>query len=259
VNYFAIPNDVTGNRLMVEVHYYDPYNFTLNSSSNITQWGKNATVPSKTETWANESYADGQFQKMKAKFIDKGYAVILGEYGVISRLGLGSTALNNEYAGYRRYYMEYVTGSMFKHGLAPFYWDNGGTGNYSLGIFERSTGAKAYPDIVKAITDAVDTTNVSSGVRNMFSAPVVYSLMQNYPNPFNPRTTISYSLPRASTVTLKVYDVLGRDIVTLVDNQRNTAGKYDVPVDGTHLASGIYYYNLWTEGYRETKMMVLVK
>jgi endoglucanase len=94
VSYFTVPTDVTTNRLMVEVHYYDPYNFTLNSSSSITQWGKNATDPAKTETWANESYADGQFQKMKAKFVDHGYAVILGEYGVIARTNLGSPALN---------------------------------------------------------------------------------------------------------------------------------------------------------------------
>jgi hypothetical protein len=62
-----------------------------------------------------------------------------------------------------------------------------------------------------------------------------------------------------STVSLKVYDVLGREVVTLVDSQRETAGSYEIPFDGGNLASGIYYYNLWTDGYRETKMMVLVK
>ena len=259
VSFFATPIDMTANRLIVEVHYYDPYDFTINTSSNITQWGKDATDPAKTETWANESYTDGQFQKMKTNFIDKGFGVVLGEYGVIARLSLGSAALNTEYAGYRRYYMSYVTGSMFKHGLVPMYWDNGGTGNNSMGIFNRSTGAQAYPDIVKAIMDAVDTTTVSSGIGEVSSMPKKYSLSQNYPNPFNPRTTISYTLPRASTVTLKVYDLLAREIVTLVDNQRKAAGSYEIPFDGSNLASGIYYYNLWTEGFRETKMMVLVK
>ena len=152
-NYFAMPTDVTPNRLMVEVHYYDPYDFTLNTSSSITKWGKNATNPAKTETWANESYADGQFQKMKTKFIDNGYAVILGEYGVIARLTLGSVALNAEYARYRRYYMQYITRSLDRHGLVPFYWDNGDTGNNSMGLFNRSTGAQAYPDIIKATVD----------------------------------------------------------------------------------------------------------
>jgi endoglucanase len=155
VNFLQIPADATKNRLMVEVHYYDPYNFTLNENSTVTQWGKNAIDPTKTETWANESFADGQFQKMKTNFVDKGYAVIIGEYGALARLNLGSKKLNEEYAGFRRYYMEYITQSIVKHGLIPFYWDNGYTTDHASGIFNRSNGAKAYPQIIKAITDAV--------------------------------------------------------------------------------------------------------
>jgi len=259
VNYFATPIDVTTGRLMVEVHYYDPYDFTLNSNSNITQWGKDATDPSKTETWANESYADGQFQKMKVNFIDKGYAVILGEYGVIARLNLGSTALNKEYEGYRRYYMLYVTGSMFKLGLVPMYWDNGGTGNFSMGIFDRSTGSQAYPDIIKAITDAVDTNNVGVHVGELLAPPTTIFLTQNFPNPFNPRTTIVYSLPVACTVSLRVFDVIGRLITTLVNNRRQDAGNYEVPFEAANLASGVYFYDLQTAEYRTTKAMILIK
>jgi endoglucanase len=151
-SYFTIPTDMVENKLMVEVHYYDPYNFTLNTSSSKTQWGANATDASKVETWANESYADAQFQKMKTKFINNGYAVILGEYGAIARLNLGNDSLNAEHAEYRRYYMEYITNSIVQHGLVPFYWDNGGTGNNSMGLFNRSTGAKVYPKIISAIT-----------------------------------------------------------------------------------------------------------
>jgi len=153
-SFFVVPNDITSNRLMAEVHYYDPYDFTLNTSSSITQWGMNATDPAKTETWANESYADGQFQLMKTKFIDNGIPVILGEYGAITRLNLGSSALNSEYAGYRLYYMQYITQSLVSHGLVPIYWDNGGTGNNGMGLFNRSTGAVAYHDIIKAIMAA---------------------------------------------------------------------------------------------------------
>ncbi len=86
-----------------------------------------------------------------------------------------------------------------------------------------------------------------------------FKLQQNFPNPFNPRTTISYSLPKASTVTLRVYDVMGRKIATLVDKERQKAGTYDVPFEGTSLSSGVYFFNLQTEGYRGTKMMVLIK
>jgi endoglucanase len=151
VSFFTMPDDPVDNRLMVEVHYYDPFNFTLNENTSITQWGKNANDPSKVETWANEAHADGQFQKMKAKFIDNGYAVILGEYGAIARLNLQSDAANAEYAEYRRYYMEYITKSAVDHGLIPFYWDNGFTGDKGMGIFDRNTGGVIYPEIVRAI------------------------------------------------------------------------------------------------------------
>jgi len=144
-----MPKDTAEDRLMMEVHYYDPYNFTLNENSTISQWGKIATNSSLTETWANESYADGQFQKMKAKYVDKGIPVILGEYGAISRTGVSG------HETFRTYYIGYITRSMVDHGIIPFYWDNGFTGNHGLGIFNRSTGSKVYPDIVEAITGAV--------------------------------------------------------------------------------------------------------
>jgi endoglucanase len=253
VGYFAIPTDVTENRLMVEVHYYDPYNFTLNTGSGYTtQWGNNATI--KTDTWANESYADNQFLKMDTTFINHGYAVILGEYGVVARLNLGSDSLNAVCAGYRLYYMQYITHSMFTHGLVPLYWDNGYTGNNGMGIFNRSTGAQAYRDIIRAIIGAVIT-----GVMNESPPPTRFKLMQNYPNPFNPQTTITYSLPRESTVTLRVYDLIGREVATLVHNERKAAGSYAVSFDGASLPSGVYFYRLQTDRFVDTKAMMLIK
>jgi endoglucanase len=158
-----MPSDVVEKKLLVEVHYYDPYNFTLNETNKaITQWGKYADKCGKTETWANEAYADTQFQKMKTRFVDNGYGVIVGEYGAISRLKLGSDALNQTYAEFRRYYIQYITQSIVKHGLVPVYWDNGYIGDKSMGIFNRSTGAMAYPEIVKAI---INTTNAMRAVK----------------------------------------------------------------------------------------------
>ena len=259
VSYFTIPNDVVSNRLIVEVHYYDPYNFTINSSSKITQWGKYATDASKTETWANESYADAQFNKMKTKFVNKGYAVIIGEYGAMARLNLGSTALNEDHAYFRRYYMNYITSSIVKYGLVPFYWDNGGTGDLSMGIFNRSTGAQAYPEIVKAIMDAVDTTEVLDiGMNDLNTLPNKFSLMQNYPNPFNPATNISYTLANSGKVKLSVYDMLGRKITVLVDKDQN-AGTYEVQFPGENLASGVYLYQLQSNNQLITKKMMLIK
>jgi endoglucanase len=150
-NFFVLPTDPATKKLMVEVHYYDPYNFTLNMNSSITQWGSQATDPAKTETWANETYADAQFQKMKAKFIDQGIPVILGEYAASARLELGSPAANADHAKFRALYTAYITKSASAHGIIPFYWDSGFTGNGGSGIFDRTSGAVVYPEILKAL------------------------------------------------------------------------------------------------------------
>lgn len=150
VNFAVIPTDTVANRLMMEVHYYDPYNFTLNTSSNITQWGSIATNPAVTETWANESYTDAQFQKMKVNFVDQGIGVILGEYGVVSRTAVA------DHETYRNYWNEYITQSAYAHGLVPVYWDNGYGGDGGMAIFDRASGAQLYPNLIQAIVKADD-------------------------------------------------------------------------------------------------------
>lgn len=150
VNFAEIPWDTADNRMIMEVHYYDPYNFALNENSSITQWGSIATDPERTETWANESWVDGQFQKMKTHFVDEGIAVIIGEYGAISRLDVEG------HETFRIYYNEYITNSIVEHECVPFYWDNGYTGNHAFGLFNRETGAQAYPELIGVITGAAD-------------------------------------------------------------------------------------------------------
>ena len=85
-----------------------------------------------------------------------------------------------------------------------------------------------------------------------------FMLQQNYPNPFNPSTTIKYSIPKQSNVTLKVYDVLGSEVVTLV-NKEQAQGNYEVEFDGTDLSSGIYFYRLKAGDFVETRKMILIK
>jgi hypothetical protein len=85
-----------------------------------------------------------------------------------------------------------------------------------------------------------------------------FQLFQNYPNPFNPVTTISYQMPELSFATLKVYDVLGREVVILV-NEEKPVGSYEVEFNATGLPSGIYFYRLQAGDYIETKKMVLMK
>lgn len=85
-----------------------------------------------------------------------------------------------------------------------------------------------------------------------------FSLSQNFPNPFNPSTVISYQLAVIGFVTLKVYDILGREVATLV-NEEKSAGEYEVEFDGSALTSGIYFYQLKAGEYSETRKMVLLK
>ena len=89
---------------------------------------------------------------------------------------------------------------------------------------------------------------------------LAYELSQNYPNPFNPSTIIRYELPAAGEVSLKVYDLLGREVATLVDEYRN-AGSYNVQftINNLQLSSGIYFYQLKSGDYFETKKMILLK
>ncbi|MDR9415870.1 MAG: T9SS type A sorting domain-containing protein [Gracilimonas sp.] len=90
--------------------------------------------------------------------------------------------------------------------------------------------------------------------------PVSFSLAQNYPNPFNPSTVINYQLAENSTVTLEVFDMLGREVATLVNSERMTAGNHQVSFDAGNLSSGLYLYRLSTlEGQQITKKMMLLK
>jgi hypothetical protein len=88
--------------------------------------------------------------------------------------------------------------------------------------------------------------------------PVSLSLGQNYPNPFNPATTIRYALPARSFVTLSVYNTLGQQVTTLV-NDTQEAGYHEVRFDGVNLASGVYFYRLQTGGFVQTRKMLLLE
>ncbi|MBE0649530.1 MAG: T9SS type A sorting domain-containing protein [Bacteroidales bacterium] len=88
--------------------------------------------------------------------------------------------------------------------------------------------------------------------------PTEYSLSQNYPNPFNPSTTIRYSVPSRSTVVLKIYDILGGEVSTLV-NEEKDAGFYELTIDASGLASGIYFYRLQAGSLNQTKKMILLR
>lgn len=90
------------------------------------------------------------------------------------------------------------------------------------------------------------------------TTPTEYKLNQNYPNPFNPSTTISFSIPKTEFVTLKIYDSVGKEITTLV-NENLPAGTYNKQFNATNLSSGVYFYRLQAGSYYQTNKMILVK
>lgn len=99
-----------------------------------------------------------------------------------------------------------------------------------------------------------DITGVQTGI----SLAENFQLNQNYPNPFNPATKISFVIPKSSFVNLSVYDVNGRFVKSLV-NENKSSGSYDINFDASNLAGGIYFYKLQAEGYSQTKKMILTK
>jgi hypothetical protein len=117
--------------------------------------------------------------------------------------------------------------------------------------------------------DTIIINGTKTGIGTFCNAPVTvesdsisipdkFELSQNYPNPFNPSTVIGYQLPMASHISLKVYDVLGNEIATLV-NEEKPAGSYKVEFDAFNLSSGIYFYKIQAENFIETKKMLLLK
>lgn len=103
-----------------------------------------------------------------------------------------------------------------------------------------------------------NTLDVLTNVNPEISTVKEYQLLQNFPNPFNPVTNIDFSIPKSGFVSLKVYDMLGKEICTLVNESRN-AGKYIVKFNGLSLPSGIYFYKIESNGFSDTKKMMLVK
>jgi hypothetical protein len=103
-------------------------------------------------------------------------------------------------------------------------------------------------------TELVDILNTKQNV-----APTGYTLFQNYPNPFNPKTNIEYEVPEKSLVTIKIYDILGREVQTLVNKEEKVRWRYKVVFDASTLASGVYFYRLQAGSFTETKKMILLK
>jgi hypothetical protein len=100
--------------------------------------------------------------------------------------------------------------------------------------------------------------SVVVGTQNISELPYKFNLSQNYPNPFNPETNIKFSVPKQSKVILKIYDVLGQEVITLV-NEYLAPGTYEKIFNASSFASGVYFYKLEAGEFNAVKKMVLIK
>lgn len=146
------------------------------------------------------------------------------------------------------------------------------SGNYGDSWVSEGSGLNGFVESILVLDSTVYVGNAFDGVwarsvediiltgvhRDAPAIPGTFSLSQNFPNPFNPSTTISYRLPVNGLVTLKIYDILGRVVRTLVD-RRETAGSYSVNFNAAGLPSGVYFYRLEAGSYHDAKKLVLLK
>lgn len=139
---------------------------------------------------------------------------------------------------------------------SSFIWITNNGGLFEADLDTSSSTSGVVPLHSASMTQFVEVTNVKN--ENVHQTPLNFQLNQNYPNPFNPQTIISYQLPVSGNVTLKVYDVLGREVAMLV-NEYLEAGRHKVTFKAGNLSSGVYIYRLQSESFTETKTMTLLR
>jgi hypothetical protein len=140
-------------------------------------------------------------------------------------------------------------------GAGPFSIPAGGEITVAFALVAAHDLATLKLHAIAAKTKYNSTVSVNNYSNTV---PTVYSLSQNYPNPFNPVTRIRFGLPERSNVSLRIYDMLGREISTLINGNLN-AGSYETDWNGTNVSSGVYFYRLTTNNFTDTKRMILSK
>lgn len=184
--------------------------------------------------WSPEIYLTLGYTLYTMKFINNTTGYVCGDNGILYRTtnegnSWDSTATGTNEILYSMFMVNQNTG-----------W---AVGNYGTILKTTNGGGPGYTIGIQPISNEI---------------PKHFSLSQNYPNPFNPATKIKFEIPKLSNTKVTVFDILGKEVMTLV-NEEITPGIYEIDFDGSKLASGIYYYNLITNNFSITKKMVLVK
>ena len=162
VSNFKLPTDKVQNRLMVSVHFYDPNEYTLDAK--YSEWGHTGAADKKAN-WGDEDNVKDVFNSLKTTYIDKGIPVYIGEMGCVSRT-------TDRAESFRKYYLEYVCKAAKEYGLAPVYWDNGGTGSgkEESGLFNHATGdyLNNAAEIVEVMKKAIFTEDASYTLQSVY-------------------------------------------------------------------------------------------
>jgi endoglucanase len=255
----SLPSDQIADRLIMEVHYYTPWNFCgLSSDASwgkmFYYWGKDyhsKTDVTRNATWGEESDVEKYFGMMKTKYVDKGIPVIIGEYAAFRRR-LNPPSDQAQHDASVEYFHKYIVQSATSKGIITYLWDTPG------GLIDRSKGTIKDYRILNAIMEGAGIIPSNVYQRSNLDIPKEFRLGQNYPNPFNPTTIIDYQIPSIADVVLRVYDTLGREVKTLVDEHQK-AGHYSVKFNAANLPNGVYFYRLVAEKYCDTKKLLLLK
>jgi endoglucanase len=240
----TFPSDPTPNRLMVEVHDYSPYQYTLMTSDET--WGKmfyfwgqgyhHPTMTDRNPTWGEEDYIQGQYLKMKTKFVDNGIPVILGEFHATKRSVLAGWDLDLHLAS-RTYYHKTQQNLANSNGLKPFYWDTPG------GFYNWQTGAILDQANITALTggDALPPPSVESGLGILrewwtgISGTAVSSLTSDINYPTNPN---------------------GRALLTSFEGPTNWANDYGTRIRGYLYPPADGNYTFWIASDDASQLML---
>jgi len=222
LNRFTLPTDTIANRLIVEVHYYDPYDFTINPNGACNFWGAPFPDSGSNCNWAYENYVDTTFAQVKTKWVDAGVPVFMGEYGVETRPGKNLEA--------RAFWNEYINRAAARNGIKTFYWDNGApsTGN-TFRIFDRNTGAI----VDQALLDAILR---GSGVGNpnlMFTLTTQANGMGTVT-----RSPAGTSFPGGTNVTLTATPAAGNDFAGWTGDASGATNPITIRILGNTTVTG---------------------
>ncbi len=153
---------------------------------------------------------------------------------------------------FRAYYRPQDSVIHFNHGFFETWFQRG------IGLVNWYTDFYSYNSSTIIIDGICVTCNPRVGVNNGNKIPSEFKLSQNYPNPFNPATIIRFTLPKAAFTSIKIYDILGREVKTILNEFRNS-GEGEVVFNATEFAGGIYFYKIRSGNFTETKKMNLLK